>query len=189
MAVAPALPSVGSTSGSELPGATMQCRLALIVVLSLVATASVAIISAPAAQATDTTGFTTQVFSHSAGIDAGARVTLTQSCPAGSSPIAGGVSTASPAVYRYEDNVEWGDGAEVAESVQNTATTPHTATVYADPLVPCDRTGRGDLHRRQCLGPGGRLRLVPGRFDRPQRTGALGHHNQLCLDHRRWTYR
>jgi hypothetical protein len=107
----------------------MQRRLALIVVASLVA--AVAIITAPAAEATDTAGFAATVYQHSAGIDAGARLTLTQSCPAGTTPIAGGVSTASPAVFRYEDDVEWGDGAEVAESLQNTGATAQTATVYA----------------------------------------------------------
>ena len=114
----------------------MHHRLALIVVPTLVAAAAVAVFSAPSAQATDTTGFTTQEVQQSVTIPGtrtatGTLATLTVACPAGTTPTAGGVA-APGGVARYQDYVNFGDGATVVESVDNYNYTAQTVTAYAN---------------------------------------------------------
>ena len=80
--------------------------------------------------ATDTSTFTTQTFFHSETMPAGVRATMTQQCPSGTTPIAGGVDTA-PGVRRYADHVNWGDGASVDEALENRTGAAIPATIYA----------------------------------------------------------
>ncbi|MDT4940710.1 MAG: hypothetical protein QOJ34_799, partial [Pseudonocardiales bacterium] len=109
----------------------MPRRRALVAMAALAAEAVAVIVAAPAARAADPNGFAPSILTKTFTVAAGQRADgISVLCPAGTTPIAGGLRTDPATTVHYKDYINWGTGKGFAAAVDNPTDSDVAGTAY-----------------------------------------------------------